>query len=64
MLAFTVSTADASALEGRDAARSGCSNGTFTGFASWEGNSGNIDGTLTGDLNPPTSQATWVAHRE
>ncbi|MEU6589451.1 hypothetical protein ABZ923_09490 [Streptomyces sp. NPDC046881] len=79
MLAFTVSTADASALDGRSAARSSApavvqagsfdgkwimdqsnaphvslflgapaSDGSFTGFASWEGNSGDIDGRLTG----------------
>ncbi|MEU6366722.1 hypothetical protein ABZ876_13575 [Streptomyces sp. NPDC046931] len=79
MLAFTVSTADASALDGRDAARSSApavlqaggfdgkwimdqsnaphvslflgtpnGDGNFTGFASWEGNSGDIDGKLSG----------------
>jgi hypothetical protein len=128
LLAFTVSTADATALNGREETRTSAapvalpagafdgkwimdqSNaphislflgaadgaGNFTGFASWEGNSGDINGTITGpdvvffihwsfghtgrynghlgpdgrwsgvtvDLNDPSSQATWVAHRE
>lgn len=128
LLAFTVSTADATTLNGRDAAQalaapavlpagafdgkwimdqSNVSHvslflgspdgaGNFTGFASVGGDSGNIDGTLTGDnvvffihwnfghtgrydghlgpdgkwsgvtvdLNDPSSQATWAAHRE
>ncbi|MEU5342168.1 MULTISPECIES: hypothetical protein [unclassified Streptomyces] len=81
VLALTVSTADATAFNGREAARPSAapavlpagsfdgkwimdqSNaphvslflgapdgaGNFTGFASWEGNSGDINGTITGD---------------
>ncbi|MGW1871647.1 hypothetical protein ACWCPS_39855 [Streptomyces mauvecolor] len=79
VLAFTVSTADASTPGGREVARPSvsavvpassfdgkwimdqsnaphvslflgapASDGSFTGFASWEGNSGDIDGRLTG----------------